>query len=162
MTQRQILYGTRAAYSNVSNMNSLPTGQAKTLKALSNTTMLALDFALYLKLNLDTSGVSSSSGIVEVYLQESQTTNSSADGSDGIDSATPSTVDISASIRNCKLLTILNANSSGATLRWGGRLRDYIGYVPNVHALIIKNLSGTTFAASSHDAEYVPIFETST
>lgn len=162
MTQRNIKYGTRTAYTNVSNMNSLPTGQAKVFKQVDNSATLALDYHVYLKLNLDTSGVSLTSGIVEVYLLESQTTLSSADGTDGIDAATPSTADISASIRNAKLLTILNANSSGATLRWSGRLRDYVGYIPNVHSLAIKNLSGTTFAASSHDAEYVPIFETST
>lgn len=156
MTTATINYGTRTAFGSVSNLNSLANDTSKPFAHVDNATSIkALDYAFWLEFTLNSTGVSAT-GTILVYLLESQISGS-GDTTDGIDMATPVNSDQDANIKNARLLEVLDANANNQVVRFNGRLGDYIGNVPNFWGLLIRNLSGAAFAASGHDAQYVPI-----
>jgi hypothetical protein len=157
MATRTLNYGTRTAFGTITNLNSLAISAAKVFSQIDNSSTLAIDYGFWLEIALNSAGVSAT-GTVEVYLIEAQLSGS-GDTTDGLDISTPTTSDIASSLKNAKLLEVLAGNANSQIVRFNGRLLDYIANVPKFWTLAIKNVTGATFAASGHDAQYLPMTE---
>ncbi len=155
MASYKIAYGTRTAFSAEDNLHGLTTSQAKPLGEVDNSATLALDYMVFLRIALNSTGVSAS-GTVELYLIEKD--DASADQwTDGIDA--DGTSDIASSLKNAKLLEVLAANANSQVIRFHFRLADYIATAPKYWSLVVYNRSGATLDADDADSEayYTPI-----
>lgn len=156
MSTQNIAYGTDTAFGSASNLNSLANNAAKPLGAVDNSTALALNEKVKLKMTLASTGVSST-GTIEVYALAS---NDNTDWTDGI--STSSTTDVSASLKNAQLLAILNANANSQVVDFNFDLIQQGGMnplvdVPKYWALVVFNKSGAAIASSGNAATYTPI-----
>lgn len=155
MAAYKLNYGTRTAFSAEDNIHGLATSQAKPIGEVDNSATLALDYMVFFRATLASSGVSST-GTIELLLIEKD--DSGADKwTDGIDA--DGTSNIASSIKNAKLLEILAANSNSQEVICHFRLGDYIAHSPKYWSLVVYNKSGATLDAddADSDAYYTPI-----
>lgn len=155
MASHKIAYGTRTAFSQEDNLTSLANSAAKPLGEVDNSSTLALDYTVYLKIQLAAASVSAT-GSIEVYLLEKDdaTADSWTDGIDG-----DSTSDSVSSLKNARLLEVLVANANNQVVIWQGRIADYVSTPPKYWTLLIYNRTGAAFTGTdgNHDAFYTAI-----
>lgn len=156
MATQTINYGTETNFGTLSNLHSLANNAAKPLGAVDNSSTKALNYRIWLQFTLNSSGVSAT-GTVEIYLIES--TDGGTDYTDGISPTTTS--DIASSLKNAKLMAVLNANANSQVVRyafdvlgdWRGCMRD----CPKHFSIVVVNKSGATLASSGGEATYTAI-----
>jgi hypothetical protein len=157
MAVQNIAYGTETAFT-VTNINSLANNAAKPIGVVDNSSTKAVGYKIYLEITLNSSGVSST-GTVEVYLIEGTEASTGTDFTDGIDPAGSS--DIASSIKNAKLLRILNANANSQVVRDVfdilGDMRGQMMDCPKYFTLVIYNKSGAAINSSGNEASYTAI-----
>jgi hypothetical protein len=158
MATQNIAYGTETAFATASNLNSLGSAAAKPLGVVDNSSTKAVDYKVYLEITLNSSGVSST-GLIEVYLIEGTEASTGSDFTDGIDPA--GTSDIASSIKNAKLLAVLNANANSQVVRTVvDILGDLFGVMrdcPKYFTIVVYNKSGAALPSSTHEATYTAI-----
>lgn len=161
MANRNIAYGTETAIT-ATNINSLANNEAKVVggASIDNSSTKAIDYKLYVEVTLNSTGVSAS-GSLEVYLIES-TESTTADFSDGIDPTSAS--NIAASLKNARLLDVLNANANNqvvkAVIDITGDLAGRIRNCPKYWAPIVLNKTGAAINSSGNEMTQTAITET--
>ena len=139
---------TDTACPQLTNMNSLANGQAKSLGKIDFETNGAHMATAKVELTLGSSGVSST-GLVNIYFLGSQ---DDTDWTDGIDPT--STSDVTSSIKNATRIASLNANANSQVVKVVLDLFSLVGDGYSLGALVVANESGAAFAASGHDGDY--------
>lgn len=156
MATQTINYATETAIT-ATNLNSLANSQAKPLPLVDNSSTKAVDYKIYFETTLNSSGVSST-GTIEVYLLES-TEGGTTDWSDGIDPA--GSANIASSIKNAKLLRVLNANANSQVVRdvidLTGDLPGLMRNCPKFWAIVVYNKSGAALSGSGHEVTQTAI-----
>lgn len=159
MATEKILYGSDTPFSLNSNLGALATATAKPLGVVDNSTTLAENEKIQLKITLNAAGVSAT-GTIEVYALASN------DNSIWTDNISPAlTTDVSASIKNAPLIGIFNANANAQVVVVDIDLLNQSGInplndVPKFWSLVIFNKSGATLPAVSAGniaTSYTPI-----
>ncbi len=149
MASYKIAYGTRTAFSQEDNIHGLANNEAKPLGEVDNSATLALDYMVFFRTTLNSSGVGST-GTIELLLLEKD--DSSADKwTDNIDA--DGTSNIASSIKNAKVLEILAANANSQVVQCHFRLGDYIAHAPKYWSIIVYNKSGATLDADDADSD---------
>ena len=156
MASVQISYGTRAAYPNVTTLNSQGSAVARTIGAISATTGITsanpVGFKIDATIKLATTGVTST-GTLAFYLVES------ADGStysDSLNAAT--TTDQAGSIKNSRLVYVAAANANSQVVQAVFDLPSI--FTPLNHTLLIQNGSGAALSSAGNSISYTPIIYT--
>lgn len=153
MATETINYGSRAAFSVVSNLTSLANAAAKPLGAIDNSSNKAIGFKVDLTVTLAGSSVSAT-GVIRVYLIESEDGGTNYD--DGINPSTTS--DIASSIKNALLIGTLTANANSQVVRATLDVPVFPRlFAPKHWTLVVLNESGTALHSSGHDAQVTPI-----
>jgi hypothetical protein len=160
MAVRTATKGSQTPFATVSNLNSLANTEAKPLGKVTAvaSSQVPLNYRMNLEIALASTGVSAT-GVLEIYLIESE---DDSDYTDGIDPA--GTTNIAASLKNAKLIDVLLANANSQIVR---AVIDLIGAgfppvmdVPNFWTIVVKNLSGAALASSGHDCDFTKVTET--
>jgi hypothetical protein len=155
MATQTISYGTEAAFSSASNINSLASAAAKPLGAVDNSSALAVNYRCYLKVTLNSTGVSST-GTLSIYLLES------TDNSNWSDGISPSgSSDIASSVKNAKLLAVLTANANNQVIYYDfdilGDLQGVMRDCPKYFSLVLLNSTGAALNGSGNAITNTPI-----
>lgn len=153
MASVTIAYGTRAAYSAVSNLNSQASAAARTIGAVDATATTPANpdgFKIDYTIRAATTGVTST-GTVTFYLVES------ADGgttyTDNLNVAT--TTDQAALVKNAKIIQVVRLDANSATAQDTFDLPRQ--FTPKNHTILVLNGSGAALLSSGNSISYTPI-----
>ena len=146
-------WGTRAAYPNVTNLNSQPSAASRTIGAVDATATTPANpvgFKVDYTFKTATTGVTTT-GTISVYLLES------ADGgttyTDGMNAAT--TTDQTSSIKNATAIKTIQANANSQTCTDTFDLPR--NFCPKNHTLLIQNGTGAALLSSGNTLSVTPI-----
>jgi hypothetical protein len=145
-----LAYGTRTAFTNASNLHSLANNAAKPLGKVDNST--ALDFAFLIELEFTAGGTNAEPKNLEIYVivAASDTTTTYTDR---IDPA--GTSDIASSLRQADCIENIRVDTISIAYR-SNFILD-LGHPWPFWALVAKNMSGSSLAASGALAHYRPL-----
>jgi hypothetical protein len=152
MATIQPSYGTRSAFPNMSNLNSLAAGAVVGLGAVDNTTTLADNYKIDTNIVLASAGVSAT-GTLVYYLIES------GDGISYTDNLNPGGTGLVAP-KNGKVVRVLNANSNSQVVIDTFDLP--VITCPKKFGIIVANSSGAALPVSGNAVSFTPITYTST
>ena len=152
MAAGDLIYGTRTVLANLSRLQSLANGQARTFGEVDNSADLAMDYDIHFLVPINTVAVL---GTYDFYLVESQ---DGAEWTDGID-PTADTGDVVEAIKDAILIrgaeTIYDNTPTGirTQVEFHYKMSDRKAFPSKFFGFVMVNNSGQSVPASGEDGD---------